>query len=1325
MMRFLKYTVLFSTIILSHNSWATKCPEIDLGGIFNSENSAQRIQTTRLTFATQKGELASLKTKTWNTYVPTDLNRALLIFNRTEGSGNLEVTVCAHDHEKDPGVKVSELTISANGETQHELNNVDNKFISVFLHNKGLQRSQYRIRLKRPTQGELWREARNSIGPQRGFADLHNHQVSEWAFGGYYNQSYIHGKHEESEQIRCDGTHSTFGQTGKNVGSAAISGAGAVILGPLGLALSQIGTAYLQLNDNLTPATPQHLNFPSANSRESEAWWPHYADGSHSQTTLKQLRNAHQNGMRLLLATAVSNQALCILTTKVNKRRAQCDDMDSAKAQLKAMIDFDEANNWYKIVRDPWEARQVIESGNLAVVLGVEVSNLMPDSHGNWREQLDELYDMGVRSIELAHETDSRFSGNAHQHGIMFKIMNVLKRMSKEIRENIIPAVGLLIEGEPVESAARAAQALDIFHKTRGPQYCAGRFQDTGIECNKLGLSAEGRELIDLMIEKKMFLPLDHISRRSREDVYNIVKQRGYYPVFASHTRPDAIMHPQEQRGNHGSHEYMLTDDDFTKIRRTGGVVGLRTGDNTMLEIPGCIDKEQISCWGSTESVAQMLCHGARTGMAMAYGTDFAGPVVMTAPRFSHRDPSTHRYDRLPAACPRNVEKGYVTPFGYKEEFRSFEPQSRGGDIQDFAVRGLSHTGQLSPMIADMEDLGAPIDETRFEYSADSVIRMWMRMYEPRREMLTDAAYRQLMSTEVVNYPAALEDSNHDHHLRKAFIKCMKKKANGEKGCDSEADWNALLIKERKQRLRCPAGFTHEAYVHENLFCQKILPQPIKRADCERTIEDGLTGSLNVLEGYCAWSKMHTANEFFHVRRLKENTCPIGMKQISSDVTTGKGFCRMDVSLAVAEDKCSQWGGQANFGLQGYCVRDEGDYFQVRKLVGRDKDGNLKCPGTLKSMQFSLNDETLYCREAVAVAISEENCRAEKDGRMDVLEGYCARAEDFYTQIWKLKLHNKQGERICEVPYTKLKVQGSPETLFCKGNFPISLQNCTADGGTTDRIQGYCTFNKGDWFLARRLEGFTISGEKKCPNLLNRVDIEPTSDDLFCKSAVAITEDKCDAEGGVTTRVDGYCTRQESDYVRAWQLVGFDSDGNYKYKCPVGLYKVGVQDDRLFCKSAVSSKISIADCRAEQGNSSLLSGYCAWAREHYQWVRPLNDYGSTVEPVCPDGTSYEIRDPLNKDRCKRVTTTSVRLQCNLLPTDIAANWTGPHSQFGEDECRSTKGKAPKGVKCPLGYKKNTNNGADTCTKSEESFTTPTCAAGLNYLSQKGKDACVP
>ena len=119
----------------------------------------------------------------------------------------------------------------------------------------------------------------------------------------------------------------------------------------------------------------------------------------------------------------------------------------------------------------------------------------------------------------------------------------------------------------------------------------------------------------------------------------------------------------------------------------------------------------------------------------------------------------------------------------------------------------------------------------------------------------------------------------------------------------------------------------------------------------------------------------------------------------------------------------------------------------------------------------------------------------------------------------------------------------------------------------------------------------------------------------------------------------------------------------------------------------------------------------------------INQCVGEEKSSCPSGWKHDVRNPLNKDQCLRTTTISAPLKCKLLLTDNAKNWTGPHAKKGTDECRSTKGKSPKGVKCPKGYDYIKKSGADSCTKESTEKKTPTCPIGFNYKSVVGWDMC--
>ncbi|MGV2480069.1 UNVERIFIED_CONTAM: peptidase M19, partial [Salmonella enterica subsp. enterica serovar Weltevreden] len=116
--------------------------------------------------------------------------------------------------------------------------------------------------------------------------------------------------------------------------------------------------------------------------------------------------------------------ALCELgKTVVLRLGAECNDMKVGIAQVKylyQMQDYGDAQEggpgkgWFRIVKDPTEARQVINDGKLAVVPGLEFSDIFDctlhtvagatgEIHGCTREdihrQIEEVWELGVREV--------------------------------------------------------------------------------------------------------------------------------------------------------------------------------------------------------------------------------------------------------------------------------------------------------------------------------------------------------------------------------------------------------------------------------------------------------------------------------------------------------------------------------------------------------------------------------------------------------------------------------------------------------------------------------------------------------------------------------------------------------------------------------------------------------------------------------------------------------------------------------------------------------------------------------------------------------------
>ncbi|MES1939922.1 ricin B lectin [Salinisphaera sp. T5B8] len=233
-------------------------------------------------------------------------------------------------------------------------------------------------------------------------------------------------------------------------------GDGAERHGPNG-SLDVLGAFYVgDFDGHQTAGWPTFPDWPAADSLTHEAiYW-------------KWLERAWKAGLRVAVNDLVENQTLCELLRNLNGANPlrNCNSMISAKREIGtmyAMQDYIDAQyggpgkGWFRIVLDPQQARTVIEDGKLAVVLGIEISNLF-DCKLNYSPlrtqepfeetgegglensydcamtetgadneiltQLTRLKDLGVRQIITVHEFDNAFGGNGLFNDFILNVGN-------------------------------------------------------------------------------------------------------------------------------------------------------------------------------------------------------------------------------------------------------------------------------------------------------------------------------------------------------------------------------------------------------------------------------------------------------------------------------------------------------------------------------------------------------------------------------------------------------------------------------------------------------------------------------------------------------------------------------------------------------------------------------------------------------------------------------------------------------------------------------------------------------------------------------------
>jgi hypothetical protein len=299
------------------------------------------------------------------------------------------------------------------------------------------------------------------------------------------------------------------------------------------------------------------IDFGGATRPAAMHGWPTFVDWP-SPTALAEegdyytgIERAWKAGLRLMVTDLVDNEALCSLMTT---KRNPCNDMDAVKIQsqdLYALQDYIDAQSggpgkgWFRIVTDPFQARQVINQGKLAVIEGIEVSRIFGCGEVNDVPQcnpsqidagLQEVHDLGVRTFFPIHEFDNAFGGTKMISGELGTVVNAGNRDETgsfwtlqpcpasdqdAVQENVPPASPLagLVNG-PLAS---------LLHGAPLPVY------GSGPQCNVRGITDLGTYVINQMIKDHFLIQLDHMDSATATAALAVATAHHYSGVISAH----------------------------------------------------------------------------------------------------------------------------------------------------------------------------------------------------------------------------------------------------------------------------------------------------------------------------------------------------------------------------------------------------------------------------------------------------------------------------------------------------------------------------------------------------------------------------------------------------------------------------------------------------------------------------------------------------------------------------------------------------------------------------------------------------------------------
>ncbi|HEV3001453.1 MAG TPA: Coagulation factor 5/8 type domain-containing protein [Solirubrobacteraceae bacterium] len=453
--------------------------------------------------------------------------------------------------------------------------------------------------------------------------------------------------------------------------------------------------ALVDCPDHATGIAPLETALKGKERHDPVGWptfrdWPDDRSLTHESSYYKWVERAWMGGLRVFTNLLVDNGVLCEVYPL---KRNSCDEMATVRLEAKRMFELQDyidaqwggpGKGWYRIVRDPFEARRVISEGKLAVIMGIEVSRLFDCTIQNRQpectredidRQLGEVYDMGVRQMELINKFDNAFGGVAGDSGDTGLVTNTGNRYETGQYWDMRTCDGPAHAHDREQHSAHnednlIANGIAAFVPPgTAPVYPAPP------HCNAYGLTELGAHLVNRMIDRGMIVDPDHLSVLARNQLLDVVEARDYSGVVSSHS--------------------WSTPDSYPRIYRVGGVITPYAGDSESF----------VQQWRETKPMRG----DKRFYFGFGYGADMNGFGSQGGPRGA------------------NVPNPVTYPFKSFVGDVTFDKQRSGERVYDVNVEGVDHYGLYPDWIEDLRKLAGDEIVEDMARGAEAYLQMWER----------------------------------------------------------------------------------------------------------------------------------------------------------------------------------------------------------------------------------------------------------------------------------------------------------------------------------------------------------------------------------------------------------------------------------------------------------------------------------------------------------------------------------------------------------------------------------------------------------------------
>lgn len=431
-------------------------------------------------------------------------------------------------------------------------------------------------------------------------------------------------------------------------------------------------------------------------------------------------------GLRLLVQHATTNSVICdfMAGQKYQPIRYSCNDMvavDRIIDETYAMERYIDAQaggpgqGFFRIVDTPERAREVIGQGKMAVILGIETSNLfncfsvprakMPVCNELYvQDQLDAYYARGIRALFPVHKYDNAFSaGDGNRDFIELGNFINSGHWSNFTLEDCPDAPVVFDKGDVAFGGLNQPREEYLSPPPNNMSGFANnplmtllphmlKLQEGKLEgnyCQKAGLTQMGEFLLVELMKRGMIIEVDHLPKRSYLRAFEILEDYDY-PAAGTH----GSMGPQG------------------RIYALGGV--------SMVNIGRCADPKRKG--------AMLDSLRSRLALIEKYGGYPAQGIGLDLNGFAHGPRARFGTN---SRCSAPQENPVTYPFESYAGDVTFTQPRLGNRVIDFNLEGLAHIGLLPELIEDARrDAESDADLEPLFRSAEGYLRMWERAEE-------------------------------------------------------------------------------------------------------------------------------------------------------------------------------------------------------------------------------------------------------------------------------------------------------------------------------------------------------------------------------------------------------------------------------------------------------------------------------------------------------------------------------------------------------------------------------------------------------------------